>query len=197
MNNSEDYPGWINSGVANIVGYGKNSLYNGKVCNVGSEVGVNTTNLSGTGTIFLRRSVYGKTQTEWVSLAIDIQVVLPLETPIELDLTPAQLTLLEGTNILTADGTINLTYLGSMASNVQSEIDEFESATNNLRASIAFVESTTAKTSHAVGDYIILNGIFCKVIAAISSGETLSFGTNIQATTIGAELRAIWAQISN
>lgn len=125
-----------------------------------------------------------------------LQVVYELETPIELDLTPAQLTLLEGTNILTADGTINLTYLGSMASNVQDEIDEFESGLNNVIGSITFIENSTAKTSHAVGEYVILNGIFCKVIAAVSSGETLSFGTNIQATTIGAELRAIWAEIS-
>jgi hypothetical protein len=126
---------------------------------------------------------------------IGAQVVYTLATPIELTLTPAQLSLLQGTNILTSDGTINLTYLGSMASNVQDEIDEFESGLNNVIGSIAFIENSTAKTSHAVGEYIILNGIFCKVIASISSGETLSFGTNIQATTIGAELRAIWAEI--
>ena len=127
---------------------------------------------------------------------IGAQVVYTLSTPIELTLTPSQLSLLEGTNILTADGTINLTYLGSMASNVQNEIDEFEAGLNNVIGSIAFIENSTAKTSHAVGEYIILNGIFCKVIAGISSGETLSFGTNIQATTIGAELRAIWGQLN-
>jgi hypothetical protein len=124
------------------------------------------------------------------------KLVYPLATPIELDLTPAQLTLLQGYNIITADGAINLTYLGTMASNVQAEIDEFESGLNNVIGSIAFIENSTAKTSHAVGDYVILNGIFCKVIASVSAGETLSFGTNIQATTIGAELRAIWAEIS-
>jgi hypothetical protein len=131
----------------------------------------------------------------WLS-SHPINVVYELATPIELTLTPAQLSLLQGTNILTADGTINLTYLGSMASNVQSEINEFESATNNLRASIAFVESTTAKTSHAVGDYIILNDMLCKVIAGISTGETITIGTNVKTTTLGAELRAIWAEIS-
>ena len=125
-----------------------------------------------------------------------VQLVYELENPVELTLTPAQLSLLEGTNILTGDGVINLTYLGSEASNVQDEIDEFENGLNNVIGSIAFIENTTAKTSHAVGEYIILNGIFCKVIAAVSSGETLSFGTNIQATTIGAELRAIWSQLN-
>jgi len=127
---------------------------------------------------------------------IGAQVVYTLATPIELTLTPAQLSLLEGLNILATDGdNIILTYLGSEASNVQDEIDEFENGLNNVIGSIAFIENSTAKTSHAVGEYIILNGIFCKVISAVSSGETLSFGTNIQATTIGAELRAIWAQI--
>ena len=125
-----------------------------------------------------------------------LQIVYELAEPIELTLTPAQLSLLEDTNILTADGTINLTYLGSMASNVQDEIDEFESGLNNVIGSIAFIENSTAKTSHAVGEYVILNGIFCKVISAVSSGEILSFGTNIQATTIGAELRSIWSQLN-
>ena len=138
---------------------------------------------------------------EYVSGAtptIGAQVVYTLATPIELTLTPAQLSLLEGLNILTTDGdNIVLTYLGSEASNVQDEIDEFENGLNNVIGSIAFIENSTAKTSHAIGEYVILNGIFCKVISAVSSGETLSFGTNIQATTIGAELRAIWAQIQS
>ena len=125
-----------------------------------------------------------------------VQLVYELATPVTIQLTPAQLTLLQGMNVLSSDGTINLTYLGSMASNVQDEIDEFEQGLNNVIADIAFIENSTAKTNHAVGDYIILNGIFCKVIASISAGETLSFGTNIQATTLGAELKAIWAQIS-
>lgn len=143
------------------------------------------------------KSVYkGMTGAEFKTAMNGVQLCYELAEPIELDLTPAQLTLLQGYNILTADGAINLTYLGTMASNVQSEIDEFESGLNNVIGSIAFIENSTAKTSHAVGDYVILNGIFCKVIASISAGETLSFGTNIRATTIGAELKAIWAEIS-
>ena len=129
----------------------------------------------------------------WIADKGDI--VYELATPTEITLTPAQLSLLQGSNILTGDGTINLTYLGSMASNVQDEITEFENGLNNVIASFAFIENQTAKAPHSVGDYIILNGVFCTVISAISAGETLIFGTNIKATTLAAELKAIWAQI--
>lgn len=126
-----------------------------------------------------------------------LQVVYELATPLTFNLTPAQLALLEGYNVLTTDGdTINLRYIGTEASDVQAEIDEFENVTYKLTTSIAPIERTTAIAPHVVGDYIMLNGEFCKVISAIAVGETITIGTNVSRTTIADELKAIIAQLS-
>lgn len=59
-------------------------------------------------------------------------------------------------------------------------------------STVATVESTsTASKSYATGDYLVYTGILYKVIADISSGQTLTPGTNISATTAGAELKSL------
>ena len=49
-------------------------------------------------------------------------------------------------------------------------------------------EETTAKANHTVGEYLTLNGVFCEVIAHISVGETISFGSNVKKANIGSAL---------
>ena len=122
----------------------------------------------------------------------DFKFVYPLATPITYALTATQVQLLEAYNYLFADGnSLSLTYLGSEASNVQDEIDEFERVTNNILASIAPVETSTASASHAIGSYIMLNNQFCKVTTAIAAGETIAIGRNVIKTTLAQELLAI------
>lgn len=123
------------------------------------------------------------------SLPEPLQICYKLATPIEIQLTPAQLSLLEGTNILTTDGdTVHLKYLGSDASNVQRVLD------NTFKA-FAPVEESIATSNHAVGDYISFQTQFCKVTQAISVGEIVQIGRNVQVTTVAAELLAILAQL--
>ena len=125
------------------------------------------------------------------------QVVYTLATPTTVTLTPAQLALLEGYNILTTDGdNINLRYTGTVASNVQSEIDEFEESTRKLANSIAMIETSPATTNHAVGSYLMLNNRLCKVTSAIATGEQIIVGSNVSYTTVAEELAAILAQIN-
>ena len=50
--------------------------------------------------------------------------------------------------------------------------------------------STIASKNYAIGDYLILNNIFYKVISAITSGTTIEVGTNIAATTITNEIKS-------
>jgi len=54
----------------------------------------------------------------------NLQVCYELETPIELQLTPAELQLLQGYNYITADGNITLAYKSDVASGIWSEIDK-------------------------------------------------------------------------
>ena len=125
------------------------------------------------------------------------QVVYTLANPVTSTLTPTQLQLLEGYNILTTDGdTINLRYIGTEASNIQAEIDEFEESTRKLAGSLAMVETSPATANHSVGDLIVYNNQLYKVTVSIASGEAIVVGTNVSATTVANELMAILAQLS-
>lgn len=57
--------------------------------------------------------------------------------------------------------------------------------------------STTASQSYAVGDYFYYNNTFYRVTSAISSGGTISPGTNCTATTVGAELKSVNSRIND
>ncbi len=52
----------------------------------------------------------------------------------------------------------------------------------------ALETGTTASQAYTVGSYLFFNNRLCKASAAISSGDTLSIGTNLLETTVGAEL---------
>ena len=133
-----------------------------------------------------------------------LTVCFEIATPLTFNLTPAQLSLLEGYNSITSNAdTIHLKYFGSEASDVQAEIDEFENVTyalNNaitaLSESVAPIETGTASQNYAVGDYLLLNGQFCKVTAAIATGETITVGTNVAETSVGDEITVIESQMA-
>lgn len=60
---------------------------------------------------------------------------------------------------------------------------------NKDNSNLAPIEATTtASRSYLVGDYLMLQGEFYKVISAISIGDTLTVGTNIQSTNVGDEI---------
>ena len=50
--------------------------------------------------------------------------------------------------------------------------------------------TTVASQAYAIGDYMLWYGGLYKVTAAISAGGAITEGTNVTATTIGAELKA-------
>ena len=57
---------------------------------------------------------------------------------------------------------------------------------NKDNSNLAPIEATTtASRSYLVGDYLMLQGEFYKVVSAIAIGDTLTVGTNIQSTTVG------------
>ena len=59
-------------------------------------------------------------------------------------------------------------------------------------STLATVEvSSKASKTYAVGDYLVHNGILYRVTEAISTGQTLTPGTNISATNAGAELTSL------
>ena len=114
MNNNEDYPGWKNSGVENIIGTGVNELLRNVLTNVSpvSSLSVGANTAYDGDVLYLNKSYFNKTQSEWKTLAIDIQILVPLATPQEITLTPEQITALKGENTIwsDADGDIEVTY---------------------------------------------------------------------------------------
>lgn len=113
MNNSETYPGWKNCGIGDLIGAGVNAAIDDVLLNIGTALSANTVNYSSSnsGTAFLPRAVYGKTQTEWITLAIDVQMCIPLATPLTYQLTPTEITSLLGQNVVWADtGDVSVEY---------------------------------------------------------------------------------------
>ena len=113
MNNSNNYPGWINCTELENV-YGVTIGINGVIYttgNIGASFSYNVSN--GRRTIFLGRGTYGKTQNEWKSEYpnLIVQFLLQLATPITYQLTPLDVLTLEGRNNVWADcGPVTVTY---------------------------------------------------------------------------------------
>lgn len=80
------------------------------------------------------------------------------------------------------------------ATNAQNtaQVATVTSQMNSLLASVAPVEaSTTASANYSAGELLVLNGKLYKASTAIVTGDTLTVGTNITATTLAAELAAL------
>lgn len=60
-----------------------------------------------------------------------------------------------------------------------------------LPGSVATVETSPAVANHSIGEFILYGGQLYSVTAAISVGESLTPGTNISATSAGAELTTL------
>ena len=72
MNNSEDYPGWTHSGIKAIIGSGINTpLYNSlNQMQNGSAANANTN--GGNDIVFLPKTLYGLTQSQWLAQYPDL-----------------------------------------------------------------------------------------------------------------------------
>lgn len=102
MNNSENYPGWKNCGVR--AEGAKGGRFSGAFVNVGKVYAVNVNdNLD---IIYLPKENYSDmTQSDWIALAIDIQIAYELATPTLITtLTPQQINALKGNNTVWSDG---------------------------------------------------------------------------------------------
>ena len=121
------------------------------------------------------------------------QVAYVLAEPVTSTLTGIpKIRLIKGVNSVSANsGSLTATYVDD-SGNITELIDEAIA----LFASIATVENgNTASRAYAKGEYMIFKGSFCKVTAnaGISSGGTITVGTNVAVTTIGAELKTALA----
>lgn len=96
------------------------------------------------------------------------------------------------------EGELNIT----LTEEVYPTVDEMDAAIDStietIESKVAETEETsTASQNYAVNDYLIYNDKLYKVTASISSGGTLTPGTNIEEATIGEELTFTKNRISN
>ena len=92
MNNSENYPGWKNAGVK--ANNPKQGTFNDAAVNVGSAYSINTSGANDI--VYLPKAMYNDmTQTQWIALAQDVQIVYELDTPLTYQLTTQQVVLIK------------------------------------------------------------------------------------------------------
>ena len=98
--------------------------------------------------------------------------------------------------IITAEQTLSneekaqaRTNIGAVDENRIHETDENVIRTQELIATVE--ENAGASKSYAIGEYLIYQTKLYKAIAAISAGDLLEVGTNIEETTLGSELNAL------
>lgn len=118
-----------------------------------------------------------------------LQVCYELATPTTLSLTPTDVELLEGTNVLTTNGEkVAVTYGRSL----WQDIDDLKTDTEGKldKSDVADVEGDTASRPYAVNEFMLRSDGFYKVTQPIASGASIT-GSNTTKTTIGAVLTAL------
>ena len=145
---------------------------------------------SGSHRVYIRADAYS-TKEALVAALDGVYACYKLATPTTTTLTAAQVNLLKGLNNVSTDADgISLTYFADGES-----LTDADNRITAVLGDIATVEGARASQNYAIGDYLIFSDKFCKASAAIASGEVLAIGTNLTQTTIGAELKAILAQL--
>lgn len=59
---------------------------------------------------------------------------------------------------------------------------------NTFIGSVATIESNPVAANHAVGEFLCINGQVYEVIDAITAGDSISLGENIQVTNLGSQI---------
>ena len=129
---------------------------------------------------------------EGTSPSTGAEVVYPLTEPIEINLDPIDITPMMGINFMELyKGEISVTY-GEYTSGLDKKIEinkENITATQGIVAKV--LDEMKADTNLSANDFRIVNNILYKITSSISSGGTLTPGTNCTATTVGAEITAL------
>lgn len=176
MNNNENYPGWRDSGLR-ALGYSGSEGVNTALMNVGDEYSYNTLGLSND-ILFLSTERYHKTQTEWQALALDIQIIIPLPTPLEVQLVGYDFSTYYGDNTIWSDtGDVEVVY----NADTKLYIDGLTEPDADM----------VADSNIASGKYFMVNNHLFLSTSAIAAGEAIVPGSNCTATNLAAALNAI------
>ena len=133
--------------------------------------------------LYIQDSRYTSKES-FVSAYSGCMICYELATPIELQLTPAELELLQGYNYISADGNINISLVPeNVIDYVMGQIISAMGTNESGR--------TTASRAYSAKEYFYKDGKMYKCLTSIASGATFTVGTNCAETTIFAELTAL------
>jgi hypothetical protein len=119
-----------------------------------------------------------------------VYLVYELATPTTEEADPFEaIQITDGTEEYITDCLVPVGHESKYYANLRSKI---EGLPTDFSAIICATEATNkASRNYAVGDYLIYNNTLYKVTTAIASDASLTVGTNITATTIMAEIKAL------
>ena len=142
--------------------------------------------INSSATIVFRNTAYADAPTFKTGMS-GVQLVYELATPLTVQLTPAQLSLLLGDNTLWADtGDTAVGYRADTARYIDRVVTERTRATRNL---IAGEETgTKASRNYTTGQYFWRGDQLLKVTANIASGGNIT-SSNTTETTVGEQLK--------
>lgn len=120
-----------------------------------------------------------------------LQVACQLQSPTTYQLTPTEVTTLLGWNTLYADtGDLSTVY----RADPQRYTDGRLAAVRKIISGVE--DGFTATHNYAVGDFLIVGDALYRVTAAIATGGSITPDTNVTATTVAEQLKALYASIS-
>jgi len=156
----------------------------------------NRYNASPYGQYIYLRDLRFTTEADLKAAMGDVQIVYKKATPDTFAVDPVVLTTLKGFNAITADcGPIAVEYSADTKAYVDVRTDAVQAGAEALIASGE--AKATATRNYAAGAFFILNGTLYRATTAISTGETLTPGTNCAATTVAEQLEALFALIND
>lgn len=165
MNNTEDKPGWSYTGLRaydvkigtfdtvhywNDYGSGSNRPIRYTQVNVGSVYSVEYENDDYN--VILPVDTYGLTQSQWISLGIDIQIIVTLQTPLEIDISKEDIRTFLGINIFYTDSSY---FTLGYRKDVESLINNIASTLRPLQIAIPDIAEGQQVTTSVTGDTLL------------------------------------------
>ena len=136
--------------------------------------------------IFVKDSTYGTDAAAFKAAMSGVMLHYALATPTTQAIDPP----LNLTYKAAAGGTERITHTDPTAA--PTLVVTYGSTADGIRdralSAIAPVENGRASANYGVGTYLVHGGQLCRVTTAIATGEAITIGTNVTATTVMAEL---------
>lgn len=135
-------------------------------------------------------SAYASSYDMLAALGGQINICYKTDPFVVAQLTPQEVKTLLGLNNIWADaGDVDVTYRADVGLYVNKKTAQTLTAAASMLSNVE--TDMTATRAYAVNDFLSVNGQLYRVTAAIANGATITPGTNVTETTVGAQITAL------